>query len=189
MRSTSDTVAAIGLAIGGAFGLAGTFVASAPLRETLWTIDGAALVVATALLTMKYQRLGNDCIAAGFLTFLAGESLLLAGNAAGLQASVPSYVGGISLWAAALAMVSAPKTFAVWMRLPRGRRAVCRLGRHDPVGRALAADLRAPARRRLPVSGADFYRLDLHASEGGAVSLCLLPYQTSGLVDRASPER
>lgn len=57
MRSTLDTVAAIGLAIGGAFGLAGTFVASAPLRETLWTIDGAALVVATALLTMKYQRL------------------------------------------------------------------------------------------------------------------------------------
>ncbi|MER8374334.1 hypothetical protein [Mesorhizobium sp. M1406] len=117
MRSTSDIVAAIGLAIGGAFGLAGTFVASAPLRETLWTIDGVALVVATALLTMKYQRLGNDCVAAGFLTFLAGESLLLAGNAAGLEASVPSYVGGISLWAAALVMVSAPKTFAVWMRL------------------------------------------------------------------------
>lgn len=74
-------------------------------------------MVATALQTMKYQRLGNDCVAAGFLTFLAGESLLLAGNAAGLQASVPSYVGGISLWAAALVMVSAPRTFALWMRL------------------------------------------------------------------------
>ena len=118
MRSnTLDTVAAIGLAIGGALGLAGTFVGSDALRETLWTIDGVALVVATALLTMRYQRLGNDCVAAGFLTFLAGESLLLAGNAAGLQASVPSYVGGISLWAAALVMVSAPKTFALWMRL------------------------------------------------------------------------
>ncbi|BAV49009.1 Uncharacterized protein MLTONO_4106 [Mesorhizobium loti] len=34
---------------------------------------------------------------AGFLTFLADESLLPAGNAAGLEASVPSYVGGISL--------------------------------------------------------------------------------------------
>ena len=32
--------------------------------------------------------------------FVAGESLILAGNAAGLEASVPSYVGGISLWAA-----------------------------------------------------------------------------------------
>lgn len=117
MRSNLDTVAAIGLAIGGALGIAGTFVASDALRESLWAIDGVALVVATALLTMKYQRLGNDCVAAGFLTFLAGESLLLAGNAAGLQASVPSYAGGISLWAAGLVMVSAPNTFAIWMRL------------------------------------------------------------------------
>ncbi|RUV02401.1 hypothetical protein EOB36_09740 [Mesorhizobium sp. M6A.T.Cr.TU.017.01.1.1] len=117
MRTTLDTTAAIGLAIGGAFGLAGTFVASAPLRETLWTIDGVALAVATALLTMKYQRLGNDCVAAGFLTFLAGETLIMAGNAAGLEASVPSYVGGISLWAAGLALIGAANTFALWMRL------------------------------------------------------------------------
>jgi hypothetical protein len=87
MRSNLDIVASLGLAVGGAFGLAGTFVASAPLSETLWTIDGAALVVATALVTMKYQRLGNDCVAAGFLTFLVGGTLLLSGNAAGLEAS------------------------------------------------------------------------------------------------------
>lgn len=117
MRTTSDTIASLGLAIGGAFGLAGTFVSSAPLRETLWAIDGVALVMATALLTMKYLRLGNDLVAAGFLTFLAGESLLLAGNAAGLEASVPSYVGGISLWAAALVLISAANTFALWMRI------------------------------------------------------------------------
>ncbi|RUY02191.1 hypothetical protein EN985_20135, partial [Mesorhizobium sp. M7A.F.Ca.CA.004.04.1.1] len=41
----------------------------------------------------------------------------MAGNAAGLEASVPSYVGGITLWAAALVMVSMPRTFALWMRL------------------------------------------------------------------------
>ncbi|RAZ90301.1 hypothetical protein DPM33_14990 [Mesorhizobium hawassense] len=41
----------------------------------------------------------------------------MAGNAAGLQASVPSYAGGIALWAAGLVMVSAPNTFALWMRL------------------------------------------------------------------------
>ena len=36
MRSTSDTVAAIGLAIGGALGMAGTFVGSdAPAREAV----------------------------------------------------------------------------------------------------------------------------------------------------------
>ncbi|MBZ9975583.1 hypothetical protein [Mesorhizobium sp. BR-1-1-10] len=54
MRTTLDTTAALGLVIGGIFGLAGTFVASAPLRESLWAIDGVSLVVATALLTMKY---------------------------------------------------------------------------------------------------------------------------------------
>lgn len=97
--------------------MAGTFVGSDVLRETLWTIDGVGIVVATALLTMKYQRLGNDLVAAGFLTFLAGESLLLAGNAAGLQASVPSYAGGIALWAAGLVMVSAQASFPLWMRL------------------------------------------------------------------------
>jgi len=37
--ATLDTTAAIGLAIGGALGMAGTFVASDALRETLWTID------------------------------------------------------------------------------------------------------------------------------------------------------
>jgi hypothetical protein len=116
-RASLEIVAAIGLAIGGVFGLAGTFVGSAELRESFWTIDGVALVVAAALLTMKYLRQGNECVAAGFLTFVAGESLLLAGNAAGLQASVPSYTGGIALWAAALIMISAPKTFALWMRL------------------------------------------------------------------------
>ncbi|PBC05609.1 hypothetical protein CK220_05375 [Mesorhizobium sp. WSM3860] len=41
----------------------------------------------------------------------------MAGNAAGLEASVPSYLGGISLWAAALVLISAPRTFALWMRL------------------------------------------------------------------------
>ncbi|WP_245275535.1 MULTISPECIES: hypothetical protein [unclassified Mesorhizobium] len=30
---------------------------------------------------------------------------------------MPSYVGGISLWAAALMLISVPNTFAVWMRL------------------------------------------------------------------------
>jgi len=114
---TLDIVAAIGLGIGGAFGLAGTFVESAELRESFWMIDGVAIVVAATLLTMKYLRQGHDCIAAGFLTFTAGESLLLAGNAAGLQASVPSYVGGIALWSAGLIMISAPKTFPLWVRL------------------------------------------------------------------------
>jgi len=112
-----DIVAAVGLAIGGAFGLAGAFVGQAELRQELWAIDGVALVVATALLTVKYLRLGNDCVAAGFLVFVAGESLLLSGNAAGLQGSVPSYAGGVALWSASLVLTSVGPTFALWTRL------------------------------------------------------------------------
>lgn len=116
-RATLDIVAAAGLAIGGVFGLLGTFVAKAELRESLWMIDGVALVVAAALLTVKYVRQGNDCVAAGFLTFALGESLLLAGTAAGLQGSVPAYAAGIALWSAGLVMISAPKTFDLWVRV------------------------------------------------------------------------
>ncbi|WP_246675461.1 hypothetical protein [Mesorhizobium sp. B2-3-4] len=77
--------------------MAGAFRSERRAARTLSTIDGMAIFVAAALLTMKYQRLSNDLVAAGFLTFVAGESLLLAGNAPGLQARVPFYVGGITL--------------------------------------------------------------------------------------------
>ena len=74
-------------------------------------------MVATALLTVKHLRKGNDCVAAGFLVFVAGESLLLSGTAAGLAGSVPSFGGGVALWAASLLLTCIPRTFATWVRL------------------------------------------------------------------------
>jgi hypothetical protein len=112
-----DIIAAIGLALGGVFGLGGTVVAEAALRQVFWMIDGGGLVVATALLTIKFVRSGNDCVAAGFLVFVAGESLLLSGTAAGLAGSIPSYGGGVALWAASLLLTSIPRTFATWIRV------------------------------------------------------------------------
>jgi hypothetical protein len=70
-----DIISAIGLAAGGAFGLAGTFVAQPAVRQVLWAIDAVGLIVATALLTLKYFRKGDDCVAAGFLVFVGGEAL------------------------------------------------------------------------------------------------------------------
>lgn len=110
-------VAAIGLGLGAVFGLAGTLVWHAPLRQTFWAIDGVGLIVATALLTLKFVRRGNDCVAAGFLVFAIGESLLVSGTAAGLAGSVPSFGGGVALWAAALLLTSVPREFAPWVRL------------------------------------------------------------------------
>jgi len=119
-RRSRDIVAAVCLAIGAVFGLSGTMVSHAPLRQAFWAIDGVGLVVASALLTMKYLRSGNDCVAAGFLVFAIGESLLVSGTAAGLAGSVPSFGGGVALWAVALLLTSIPREFALWVRLVGG---------------------------------------------------------------------
>jgi hypothetical protein len=44
-----DVVAAAGLALGAVFGIAGTMVESAQLRQAFWAVDGVGIVVATAL--------------------------------------------------------------------------------------------------------------------------------------------
>jgi hypothetical protein len=66
---------------------------------------------------VKFLRRGSDFVAAGFLVFAIGESLLVSGTAAGLAGSVPSFGGGVALWAAALLLVSLPKEFATWVRV------------------------------------------------------------------------
>jgi len=111
-----DIVAAVGLAIGGVFGLAGTLAGDAALRQSFWAIDGVGLVVATTLLAVRFLRSGDDCVAAGFLVFAIGEGLLVSGNAAGLERSVPSFGGGVALWAAGLLLISIPAALATWVR-------------------------------------------------------------------------
>ena len=102
-------IAAIGLVTGAILGVAGTFAPSASMRGLAWGLDGTALIVATALLTIHYFRRGNDLAAAGFLVFVAGEALILSGSAMELTASAPTFAAGISLWAASLALVSASR--------------------------------------------------------------------------------
>jgi hypothetical protein len=100
-------IAAIGLVIGALLGMAGTFAPSASVRGLAWGVDGTALIVATALLSVYHLRRGNDLAAAGFLVFVAGEALILSGAAMELEASAPSFAAGAALWAASLALVSA----------------------------------------------------------------------------------
>jgi hypothetical protein len=113
---TLDRIAAGGLLVGAVFGLAGTFVASPALQASLWAIDSVALVVATSLLALRYFRGGVDVVAAGFLVFAIGEGVLLSGTAAGPAASVPAFAAGTALWAAALALISAPRLLPWWAR-------------------------------------------------------------------------
>ena len=69
MKSPVNIVAAIGLVLGGVFGLLGTVVTAQNLRAASWGIDGVGLVVATSLLALRFIRKGNDYVAAGFLVF------------------------------------------------------------------------------------------------------------------------
>jgi hypothetical protein len=112
-----NLIAAIGLSIGAVFGLAGTMVIDPNLQSILWAIDSVGLVVATSLLTLKFFRQEKDFVAAGFLIFAIGEGVLLSGTAAGPTGSVPSFAAGTALWAAALAMTTLPKQFAIWIRI------------------------------------------------------------------------
>ena len=110
-------IAPSGLVIGAVLGMAGTFVPSASLRGLLWGLDGIALIVATALLTIHHFRRGNDVVAAGFLVFVVGETLILAGAAMDLVVSGPVFAAGVGLWAASLILISAPNVMPSWVRV------------------------------------------------------------------------
>ena len=121
---TLDRIAAAGLLVGAVFGLAGTLVDSTHLQAGLWAIDSVGLVIAASLLALKYFRVGADIVAGGFLVFAIGEGVLLSGTAAGPSGSVPAFDDGTALWAAALALVSAPRQMPPWLRLLGGVAAV-----------------------------------------------------------------
>src|SRR5262245_44907155 len=95
--------------------MAGSFAPTDSLRGLAWGLDGTALVGACALLTVRYFRLGNDLAAAGFLVFVAAETLIVSGSAMDLVASVPIVGAGFALWAASLALVSASGAMPRWI--------------------------------------------------------------------------
>ena len=97
--------------------MAGTFVPSASLRALLWGLDGVALIAATALLTVHHFRRGNDLVAAGFLVFVVGETLIASSAAMDLVASGPVFAAGLGLWAASLTLISAPNVMPPWVRV------------------------------------------------------------------------
>ena len=117
MQKPLKVVVLVGLVLGAVLGMAGTMVSSAVLRDELWAIDSTALVVATILLALYFFRQGCDGVAAGFVVYAIGESVILGGTACSLEASVPAYAAGMALWAAGLAMTSWPQVMPIWGRL------------------------------------------------------------------------
>jgi hypothetical protein len=111
------TIASVGLSIGALLGLAGSFIPSSSLRGVVWGLDGIGLVVACSLLTIYYFKRNQDLVAAGFLVFTVGETLILSGSAMTLEASIPSFGAGVGLWSAALILISSQKVFPVIIRV------------------------------------------------------------------------
>ena len=116
-RTSRDLVIVIGLILGATLGIGGTLASTEATRQLLWLFDGLGVVIATTLLAVRFLRSGDDVGAAGFIVFALGEALLIAGTPAGLEASVPSFGGGVALWSAGLLMINAPATLATWIRL------------------------------------------------------------------------
>jgi hypothetical protein len=148
-----DRIAALGLLLGAALGLAGTFVGSPTVQASLWAIDSVGLVIATSLLTLKYYRAGADIVAGGFLVFAIGEGVLLSGTAAGPSGSVPSFAAGIAMWSAALALVSGPRVLPSWLRV-LGVVAACLFA--VTAGRIYAGEALLPTSSPLPFFGYPF---------------------------------
>lgn len=133
--------------MGAIFGLAGTFAPSWQVQASLWAIDSVALVIATSLLAVKYLRAGAELVAAGYLVFAIGEGVLLSGTAAGPAASVPAFAAGTALWAAALALISAPPLLPWWVRALGGG-AACMFA--VTAGRIYAGEALLPTSSPLP---------------------------------------
>lgn len=107
--------AAVSLVVGGLLGMAGSF-SSSTFRGIAWGLDGTALVMGALLLAVHHIKLGNEQLAAGFLTFVAGQTLVVSGSAMDLVASSPSFGAGVGLWAAGLALVSASSAMPIFVR-------------------------------------------------------------------------
>lgn len=107
--------AAVSLVVGGLLGMAGSFSPST-VRGVAWGLDGTALVMGALLLAVHHIKLGNEQLAAGFLTFVAGQILVVSGSAMDLAASSPSFGAGAGLWAAGLALVSTSPVMPIFVR-------------------------------------------------------------------------
>jgi hypothetical protein len=112
-------IASIGLGLGSALGMAGSFVPSEKWRGLAWGIDGVSLVIAGALLAVHFYRRGEDLVAAGYLVFVVGQGLVLSTAAMSLSAATPLFGAGASLWAAALVLIGAGRVYPLIVRLLR----------------------------------------------------------------------
>jgi hypothetical protein len=109
--------ACAGLLVGCVLGLAGSVIPSSTFRNVAWATGSAGIILAGALLAMRFFRNGRDGAAAGFLTLAIGEALVFSSCATNLDENISSFGAGTFLWALAIASLSIQKTFPLFARL------------------------------------------------------------------------
>ena len=118
MNRTEKLIASTGLGIGAVFGISGSLYSEpVVLQSVLYEISSIGLVVAAALLTVKYIRRNNDLLATGFLVFAIGEAIMTVGIPLGPGAGIHAFAAGMALYVPALLFISIPKTYPTWTRV------------------------------------------------------------------------
>lgn len=117
MTANLRILAIAGLIAGGVLGMAGSIVSASDVRSLCWAIDGVGVIIAAAILALTFVRSGRLEVAAGFLIYAIGESVMLGGTAMSLEGSIPAFAAGTALWSAGLTLTSVPRVFAIWTRL------------------------------------------------------------------------
>jgi hypothetical protein len=105
-----------GLLIGCVLGVAGSVVLYSTFRNVAWATGSAGIILAGALLAMRFFRNGRDGAAAGFLTLAIGEAVVFSSCATNLGAHISSFGAGTFLWALAIASLSIQKIFPLFVR-------------------------------------------------------------------------
>ena len=117
MKKRTNHLASIGLAIGAVFGLSGLFFTEPVTQTCLFVISGVGLSAGLALLSVKFLRENDDCLAAGFMLFSIGEAILTCNTPAEESTADASFACGMLFYVVAFILISLSKRFPLWLRL------------------------------------------------------------------------
>lgn len=116
MNQTKNIIAAVGLAIGAIFGIAGSIFTAPVAQIVLYEISSIGLTAGCALLAVKFVREEKDLVATGFLLLAIAEAVMTAGASLGQTGGQPSFAAGMALYVPAFLFISLPDTFPTWCR-------------------------------------------------------------------------
>lgn len=111
-------ITALGFALGVVFGISGSSVKDPVTQALFYEISSLGLIVATVLMTLKFNRSGKELLAAGFLVFALGEVAMNVGVAPmASEISMGSFGAGMALYVPAFLLICLPKGMPVYVRI------------------------------------------------------------------------